>query len=626
MARVQPPAPVSDWMMTTATVLPHPFKQSAPYSLGEGVAELGAYAKSTVSAGWDTARPVKANRRSLEKELDAQSARLGDQLRAHIDDVYCSVRYECDRLSLVGAAERFGEAWSSNTAIACAFDDLCDAARTASTSTLRLRQLSAVIASQIGVAALNSHSPLDRAADFLMNTEEDLVRWHGNSLPRPMSEEGRRELARKVLTSPTSGKVVVWAVYSRATAWGGRTAFGPITFFRPELVLADASAPNGADFPERAELRSLRRSQNWIDSLREKSMQSDSQFALVRVDLGERSAAGAWEEARRRIDAIVGIAVASGGASWQPTGTGTVLLDGEEQSMSFGPLQRGRVSEVDSYGMRATAEILHEAAMELGDALQHGPMPDHLIEAINSLREARMTDHRDVRFHGERRITPRIATALEDHAIELIASVLDVTSKDLASALERDYALTLADHNALRLLMSPFDERWSLDDLESRRTLEDAVSHYDQGGTRVVNIAKLVANQHNIRELRMTALQRLDFEEGLTICVDPNRERQFLEQVSQETSLLRARHRRVRNAINHGLPLASTTVGSVREYASETSRAALNIALTHFRDHTTGTTLLDEENAPWNERISRIGRGEAWATENAGTEGTETSQ
>lgn len=55
-------------------------------------------------------------------------------------------------------------------------------------------------------------------------------------------------------------------------------------------------------------------------------------------------------------------------------------------------------------------------------------------------------------------------------------------------------------------------------------------------------------------------------------------------------------------------------------------RAALNIALTHFRDRTPGTVLVGEEDALWNERISRIGRGESWATENAGAEDAATTQ
>jgi hypothetical protein len=72
--------------------------------------------------------------------------------------------------------------------------------------------------------------------------------------------------------------------------------------------------------------------------------------------------------------------------------------------------------------MGATADILSSVADQLGDALTKGPMPEHLVEALTSLREARMTDHRDVLFYSARRVTPRIATALEDHAMELFAS------------------------------------------------------------------------------------------------------------------------------------------------------------------------------------------------------------
>jgi hypothetical protein len=113
----------------------------------------------------------------------------------------------------------------------------------------------------------------------------------------------------------------------------------------------------------------------------------------------------------------------------------------------------------------------------------------------------------------------------------------------------------------------------------------------------------------------MSELQRADLEDALAICTDPGRERQFIGEMWREMELLRNRHRRVRNAVNHGLPLRETTLNSIRNYAADTSRTALNIALTWFKNGDTGAALLQREDSAWAERKDRISHGVSWAAE-----------
>lgn len=76
---------------------------------------------------------------------------------------------------------------------------------------------------------------------------------------------------------------------------------------------------------------------------------------------------------------------------------------------------------------------------------------------------------------------------------------------------------------------------------------------------------------------------------------------------------MRARHRRVRNAVNHGLPLAPATLGSVRDYAESTSQHCLDLALTWFSGTESGSTLLSKVTDEWSRQVDRAKYGVSWA-------------
>lgn len=614
MVRLQPTASVSDWLLSVAEVLPLPHQAVRPYTLGEAVAELGDYVQAVDASEWNR-HPAKKHRASLRIEIQAQSEVIGERLAALVAPLLDDLRNDANHGAVVAGAARFNEAWHSEMAVTDAFRDLCEAAEVPGVTSHALRKLSAIIASQVGPAAHGAFSLLKHAADALVSTEEDLARWRDAELPEPLTEAHRLEMATDILVAPPAGRIVVWMVYYRAFLSGMREVMGPMTFLRADWALQNAFDHELNDFPERHELREIREDVYWLDELHIEALKPENRLILVRVDLGEREIAGAKEEARRRVEAVLSVAVEAGGVSWQSAGAAALLLEGKVRSSSLGLTVRNTPAlEDDTYGMGGTAEILSNVADQLGDALTAGPMPEHLVEALASLREARMTDHRDVLFYGVRRLTPRIATALEDHAMELFASVLRVPAAELAAALQRREALSQADRRIVSQLMAPFRDAWSREHHEGRQELERKISTYSQGGV-LVSVAKTVALQDEIRTLPMSELQRADLEDALAICTDPDRERKFLEEAWCETSLLRARHRRVRNAVNHGLPLHETALNSIRKYADHTSSAALSIALTWFKNGGPGAPLVQREENAWADRMNRISQGMSWVVE-----------
>lgn len=620
VARVQPTATVSDWLVSVAEVLPIPYRASAPYTLGEAAAELGAYAQAVGRSSWNS-RPAKKNRESLSREIRDQSAILGQRVAVLVAAAVADMRDNSDPDSVIAAVASFAQAWHSETAVTAAFHDLCDASQVPGTTTATLRKLASIIASQIGPAAHDTFSVLSKAVDVLLNTEEDLARWHDARIPRPLTEAHRLQMATDVLVAPPRGRIVVWTVYYRAATSQMREVAGPMTFLRAEWALPNAFDVELHDFPERAELRAIREETGWLDKLHIESQKPENRLVLVRVDLGERQVAGAEEEARRRVEAVVSVAVHAGGTSWRSADAAAVLIDGTVRQTSLGVTVRERpILEDDDYGIGATADVLSSVTGQLGEALAKGPMPADLVDALTSLRDARMTDHRDVLFYGTSRVSARTATALEDHAMELFASVLGVRSDSLAGAVQRRQALAEADHRIATQLMAPFDRAWVREHDVVREELEREISKYGPTGVRLVSFEKVVLRKDEIRALAMTRLQRADFEHALSVCTDPHQERQFLEEVWHETGLLRSRHRRVRNAVNHGLPLDENTVNSVRDYADVTSSSAMNIALTWFKSGDLGEVLLQREEDAWFQRMQRIGDGSSWAAVDAQTD------
>lgn len=615
--RVRPTANVSDWLLSVAEVLPLPQPSKPPYTLGEAVAELGDYAHAVTSAREWNSNAGTQNRGSLREEIRVQAEAIGGRLKDLVAPLLDDLHDDTNQEAIVAVATRFGEVWHSETAVTDAFHDLCAAAKISGTTSRALRALSAVIASQVGPAAHSAFSSLSDAADALVSTEEDMAHWRGWQRAEPLSEEDRLEMAKHNLVAAPAGRIIVWTVYYRALLSGMREVVGPMTFLRADWALPNAFGDELQDFQERAELRGMREKVRWLDELHVEALKPENRLTLVRIDLGERQMAGAEEEARRRIEALVSIAVQAGGVSWQSAGASTVLLDGEVRTTSVGLTVNNAANFDDAHGMGGTGEILSDFADQFGDVLARRPMPEQLIEALTSLREARMTDHRDVLFYGARRVTPRVATALEDHALELFASVLRVPPKKLAAALQRREALSRVGSQITGQLMAPFDENFLRERYEGREDLERRISSYNRTGVRLVSIAKAAGLKGEIRALPMSELERADLEDALAICTEPAREKEFLDEIWHETGMLRSRQRRVRNAVNHGLPLHETTVSSIRRYAIATSGTALDIALTWFKNGGTGMALLQREEEAWTDRMDRIARGVSWAEDSA---------
>lgn len=615
MVRVSPIADVSPWLVSVADVLPREHKSPAPYTLGEAVSELVAYAGALSDTAWGE-RPAKNQTRpSLASEITVQTKFLGSGLRSLLAAGLQELERADDRQEVVDSAIRLADVWRSSEAVDVAFEDLCQAARSPRTTTRELRRLSAILSSQIGPAAHGPLSLLSTAANYLVDTDESLNRWRSTPLPKPLTEEQRLRLAKDVLSDVPEGAVVVWLVFYRATVEDFEQTAGPITFFRADWILPNVFQEGLPPFQGENELHQIRAHMPWLEDLYTAAMGAEHQLALVRVDLGHRELAGAVQEARRRVGAILSLAIEAGGVSWRDATACAALLDGKVRGGSYGlALQDVPSPSSEGYGIGVSGTVLKEVAEQLGEALAQGPMSEPLVEALASLSEARMTDHRDVIFYGARRVSDRTATALEDHAMELIASLLQVEARSLAASLQQSEAIKGLDRRVSDQIMAPFRDAWASDDEGQVRQRVERVLSSNQGRV-TFSIANILNMETDIRGLPMTWLQRADFDDALAIVTNTGQEQVALDEELLQAELLRARLRRVRNAVNHGLPLSTATLSSVRAYAEATSRLALNMALTNFMRGVTGASLLAAAGDVLAQRRRRLLCRRNWASE-----------
>lgn len=591
-------------MQSIASILPLPHRSPAPFTLGEAVAELALWAKTARAESWNS-----GNLESLSLDIRQLSALMGPRLTNQVMPQLDQLLNAVVRDNIADHAERFDNNWRKRDSVTAAFRDLCEAATQTEATSWRLRKLADILISQLGSSARGSWSALSKAATALTGEphEAQLSSWFGEAvLINAVSPEDRLRVAEELIVAdPLKGEVVVWIVYQRAMIdW--RIDVGSISFLNASWMVPNARNEDGQLFPERDELRVLLQQASWMKDLAEAVNDPENRFVLARVEMGHRVVAGAVEEAERRIEAILSIAVSAGGVSWQNTATASAVVDGRVGFTSRGQFGRRSYFE-DTYGMGATSEILRDVCANLNVAISRRPMPDYLVEALLALREAGMTDHRDVHL-GARAVTPRFATALEDHAVELIASVASMHPSELAKALREREVEWQFEQRLLSGIMAPFDKLYESAGRAERQALERQISHYDKRGVRIISVHKAVELRDDLLNLELSALERADLRASLEAATNAEAERGLLESHQLEVEMIRARHRRVRNSINHGNPLSDTALESVRGFSERTARAARWLALEAYASEKPIPTMLtneqDKRQAQWQELIN----------------------
>lgn len=291
-------------MESIAQLIPLPHRSPLPFTLGEAVAELGLWSGAARAESWRN----RGNQESLDQDIATYFDSAGPRLRDFIRDLVPELVTSNDRRIISAQAAEFAKRWHEPEAIRAAYYDLCLAAASGSHGTWELKPMAEILASQLGEAH-RSRSILSEASTALVGEPfpHQLKDWLGadKSLD-DFTPAVRIETASNVLAAkPPTGHVVVWLLYRRAQV-PPRLSAGPITFLRADWAIPNATIENGQDFEEREELKTLLEDQfafNKDDLFKEQA--AEESYVLVRVDMGQRSAGGAADEATRRVDALL---------------------------------------------------------------------------------------------------------------------------------------------------------------------------------------------------------------------------------------------------------------------------------------------------------------------------------
>lgn len=571
-----------EWMQSVAAIIAVPHRAERPFTLGEAVAELGIWARDARDDAWAFA----GNRVSLDNDIAGLVTFIGPEVLAIVSDLLPQLSTANDRVVVSQAANDFTARWTQPATIGAAFRDLCAFARSADPTMTALEPRARIVASQLGEAS-RGFGVLSEISNLLSAEPDD---WQVERI-RAQDERfvedspsSRLAAAERLLEEePASGEVVVWCLYRRARIpW--RTSAGPITFLRAASAIQYATGEEDGIFPEQDELRHLLEESVGFDAERIlEHEESGESHVLVRVDMGARSPLGAAVDAHQRIDALLNIAAGAGGVSWVSTGTSAILLDGDIAGGNLGTNYARQTPFADNYGMGATSELVESWSKQLEASLLKGPMPGPLMEALGAVKEARLTDHRDVHFYDARPVTPRVATALEDHALEQIATLAQLKPEKLMNELVAEEAARAWDRWVAGAIAAPLNHREeTTEQHREREAVERAICRHTSYGTRVVDLGKAWDARDALRKLARDPAVRADLEEALLAISSPAEEQRSRERVLADTELVRRRHRRIRNAVAHGNPASPAGIGSIRDYSDSVASDALSLALQSY--------------------------------------------
>lgn len=582
MARMTDSPNPDDWMQSVSAVITVPRRAESPFTLGEAVAELGIWASEARDEAWTHS----GNRDSLERDIAFLATLLGPEVLAIVTDLLPQLSTGNDRVAVAQATRVFTARWTQPATIGAAFRDLCAFAQSPGATVTDLEPRARIIASQLGEAS-RGFGVLSEVSNLLSAEPDDWQVERVQAQDERFVDDtpaSRLAVAQRLLEEdPAAGAVVVWCLYRRARVpW--RTSAGPITFLSAASAIQYATGEEQGIFPEQDELRGLLEHSVGFDadSILEHEEQGES-HVLVRVDLGIRSPLGATADAEQRTDALLNIAAGAGGVSWVYTGTSVTLLDGVMTGGSLGANYARRQPFTDNYGMGATTELVEAWSTQLEASLTKGPMPGPLMEALAAVREARLTDHRDVHFYDARPVTPRVATALEDHALEQIATLAQLKPEKLMNELMSEEAARAWDRwvaGAITALLNHRDE--TADEHQERQAVELAVCRHTSYGTRVVDLVKAWDARDALRKLARIPAVRAELDEALLAISSPAAEKRSRARVLADAELVRHRHRRIRNAVAHGNPASPAGIGSIRDYSDSVANDALSVALQSY--------------------------------------------
>ncbi|WP_336031977.1 hypothetical protein [Geodermatophilus sp. FMUSA9-8] len=558
-----------------------------------------------------------ANRDSLQKDLSESIEALGGAIRAEIGGPLEKFQTAFSRLTgsaasvlsqspgmrtdaawadVVATAEALLAVLSSDAAVGASWDDLVMTAKNRALQGREYRPIAELLFEQIRKRGLDAESTF-RDIVSAVAFGRDPGDFPVGQKDVPLDE--RVTKAGTIASTPAQIEpIVVWLGYQGRVL--PRLSAGRVAFLDAHWAVPNAR-PDGQGFEHKAELWEFVRSGHLFDVATHVDEESDVDF-LVRVDLGETTAAGAVLRAIAIVDTILNVSIHNAGGIRPHLAQYGVLRSGKLGSTSFLVSPREVGFPDDHYGAGITAEALEEHGPRIAEALAREKLPRFLAAALEVQATADHPFSRDMALRKPSEADISSVIPLADRVVQHIA------------------AHAAMDPNAL---FKQLGKRWPharwLTDV--RRAVHMCLLG---GGRREELLGALSGEWFNLK--RPWILFVADrAEDLLALCrIEPERAwiaRMFqsvtdhasyaalINGYTKEEQVLEARRRRVRNALVHGNPASFAVIESVREYAEFLGSTALRLGLESYVSASSPATALAERTAEF--EAMRLGQDAA---------------
>lgn len=398
----------------------------------------------------------------------------------------------------------------------------------------------------------------------------------------PLAE--RLANARAFVGTPAAVEpTVVWLGYQ------GRIhlhlSAGRVSFIDAHWAVPNAG-PDGQDFEHKAELWELVQHGHVFKVAKRMDEESDVDF-LVRVDLGDTTAAGAVARAVDIVNTILNVAIHNAGGIRPHLAQYGLIRSGRSGSFNFMVATRDTGFSDDHYGAQITADAIETYGPRIAEALAREELPRFLAAAIEVQTTADRPFSRDMALRKPSEADISSVIPLADRVVQHVAAHAAMNPNDLFSLLQErwPHARWLADlRRAAGMCLIGGGRR---DDVLHELTVEWFSDRPKQPwilflADRADDVISLCRLEHERAWIARMFASVSDHAIYSTL----------IDEYTAEGKVLEARRRRVRNALVHGNPASFTVVASVREYAEFLGGSALNLGLESYVEGTAPATAL----------------------------------
>ncbi|MEU0486689.1 hypothetical protein ABZ260_46935 [Streptosporangium sp. NPDC006013] len=537
-----------------------------------------------------------ANRSSLRLDLDESVGAVGTTLSNHIAGKLAAFRAALLQLStspsavlaqppgtrtdaawtnLLSTARELLEELDSDDAARASWDDLVATAQDRTLARREYRPIAELLFEQLQRRGLSAEGAFRDLVSIVAFGRDP------NDIPigeKDVPLDQRLTNARTFVGTPAQVEpIVVWLGYQ------GRIhlhlSAGRVSFLDAHWAVPNAE-PGGQDFAHKAELSELVRDGLLFKVAKMVDEESDVDI-LVRVDLGNTTAAGAVSRAVDIVDTILNVSMHNAGGIRPRLAQHAVIRSGKPGSAGFLAVWRETGFPDDYYGAGMTAEAIEQHGPRIAEALARAELPRFLAAAIEVQTTADHPFSRDMALRKPSEADISSVIPLSDRVAQHIAAYAAMDPNDLFALLgERwPHARWLTDlRRAAGMCLLGGGRR---DELLTELTREWFSSRPKQPW-----ILLLADRADDFLSLCRLEHERAWIARMFTSVGDHATYSTLIHEYTAEGEVLEARRRRVRNALVHGNPASFAVVQSVREYADFLGGSALNRGLESFVEGT----------------------------------------